>query len=147
VHQCRSHEAEALFVEAARSKPPNASLWANWGELLEMQGKPDQAILKYRIAIVPKFACRNFRARESAYDRLLSLLDVRKDAHELEALYKQRLGIGAGSAAALDLPFPADQQSVERQGTTGEYKLATSSQLNSPPHIHNLPTMRITSPI
>jgi tetratricopeptide (TPR) repeat protein len=51
VHQHRFDQAEKLFAEAARSDPPNLWLWTNRGESLEMQGRINQAISKYREAI------------------------------------------------------------------------------------------------
>jgi tetratricopeptide (TPR) repeat protein len=102
-HQHRFREAEALFVEAARSDPPNVWLWVNWGELLEMQGNTDRAIVEYREALTRHAALKNFRARESAYDHLLSLLEARKDSDGMEALYKQRIDeFGPSSCAGAD---------------------------------------------
>jgi len=90
-NQHRLHDAEALYTDAARSNPPNVWLWVNWGELLEMQGKPDQAIPKYREAISrskPGYS-RTTMPREQARKHLLSLLDAHKNADEVDAVYQQ----------------------------------------------------------
>ena len=50
-HQQRYKEAEKLFVEASGTATRNLWLWANWGELLEMQRKVDLAQEKYRLTI------------------------------------------------------------------------------------------------
>ena len=64
---------------------------ANWGELLSLQGKTDQAIQKYREALSrPRTDAANDRARLNAYERVLYLLDSRKDLDGLESVYKQR---------------------------------------------------------
>jgi tetratricopeptide (TPR) repeat protein len=89
-HQTRYEEAEALFVDAARSNPPNRWLWTNWGELLEMRGDADAALAKYREAIRPNKSLHNYRAIEAAYAGLLKLLEARNDIDGMEAAYKQR---------------------------------------------------------
>jgi tetratricopeptide (TPR) repeat protein len=98
-HQGRFDEAQAQFVAAARANPPNLWLWANWGELLAMQGQPDQAIVKYREAIArPLVSIKNHRAREDAYLSLLQLLEMRHDSDGMEELYRQRISeFGSGS--------------------------------------------------
>jgi tetratricopeptide (TPR) repeat protein len=91
-HQHRFREAEHLFVDAARSNPPNLWLWANWGELLAMRGDFDQAVAKYRqVVSQPMSSSRNFRARQDAYSHLLQLLEMRRDFDGMEELYKQRI--------------------------------------------------------
>ena len=102
-HQRRYADAESLFTEAARSNPPNAWLWTNWGEVLDMQGKTDLAIAKYREAIVPERIRDNYRAREAAYRYLVKAFQARNDADGLEALYKQRIAeFGPGSCFSAD---------------------------------------------
>lgn len=97
-HQHRFPEAQALFVDAARSDPPNLWLWTNWGGLLEMQGQPADAVAKYREAIKRTDSLASGGARMEAYRQLLKLLAARKDFDAMEALYKQRIGeYGAGS--------------------------------------------------
>lgn len=90
-HQGRYKEAEPLFVQAAAGNPPNLWLWANWGELLAMQGKTAPAIDKYREAIAhPPTKDTYDRARHDAYWRLLRLLEARQDLDSMEGLHKQR---------------------------------------------------------
>jgi tetratricopeptide (TPR) repeat protein len=104
-HQERYKAAEKLFVEAAASNPPNLWLWANWGEVLAMQGKTDQAIAKYREAIErPSSDHSNGIARADAYTRLLNLLERKQDASGLEALYKKGIA-EAGENSCLGLSY------------------------------------------
>ena len=103
-HQKRFAKAEALFADAAASNPRNLWLWENWGELLVMEGKPDQAIAKYREAIAHQMPHgTNDRARAEAYTHLLALLEQRKDLDAMEALYKQRVAeFGPGACYSAD---------------------------------------------
>jgi tetratricopeptide (TPR) repeat protein len=102
-HQHRFREAEALFVDAASSDPPNAWLWTNWGELLAMQGHTDEAIGKYSEAIKHPENLASGGARAMAYRNLLELLNARKDFDRMEALYKQRItDYGPGSCFSAD---------------------------------------------
>jgi tetratricopeptide (TPR) repeat protein len=90
-HQRRYREAEPLFAQAAASDPPNLWLWANWGELLAMQGRKEAAVQKYREAVKRPVARNSYdRARTDAYEKLLRLLDERNDAGAMEALLQQR---------------------------------------------------------
>jgi len=101
-HQNRFPEAEALFVDVAQSKPSDPWLWTDWGDLLAMEKKPDQAIAKYREAIaLPMKHDRTDRGRAMAYVNLIGLLQDRKDLDGMEALYKQRITeFGPGSCYA-----------------------------------------------
>jgi tetratricopeptide (TPR) repeat protein len=103
-HQHRFKEAEPLFREVARADPPNLWLWTNWGEMLDMQGRTDQAIAKYREAVQrPLGSSRNYSARKNAYVLLLRLLEQRGDADGMEALYKQRISeFGPSSCFSAD---------------------------------------------
>lgn len=103
-HQKHFAKAEALFVDAAKSNPRNLWLWANWGEMLAMQGKVDQAIVKYREALARPMTRDTYdRARLDAYRNLLKLLEQRKDLDGMEALYKQRVAeFGPGSCYSTD---------------------------------------------
>jgi len=75
----------------APSNPPNLYLWANWGELLAMQGKKDAAIAKYREAVTrPPTGNTYDRARQDAFAYLLYLLDGKQDTDGVEAMYRQR---------------------------------------------------------
>lgn len=98
VNQQRFSEAERLFVEAARESPPNVWLWTNWGELLEMQGRADQAEIKYREALERPLDTKwSFSARRNAYFALLRLLEERNDYDGMEALHERRVEeYGAG---------------------------------------------------
>jgi tetratricopeptide (TPR) repeat protein len=90
-HQGRFREAEALFAQAAAANPPNLWLWANWGEALAMQGKAPAAIEKYREAIArPPTGDTYDRARWDAYEKLLVLLDGRKDVAAMDGALKKR---------------------------------------------------------
>jgi hypothetical protein len=97
-HQRRFSEAERLLVEAARENPPNVWLWTNWGELLEMQDRPDQAEAKYREALERPLATKwTFSARGNAYFALLRLLEQRNDLDGMETLHRRRVEeYGAG---------------------------------------------------
>ena len=98
-HENRFAKAEALFTEAASHKTNNLWLWSNWGELLTMEGKPEQAMQKYRLAITHPMTHDTYdRARAEAYRQLLDLLEARRDLDAMEALYKQRIAeFGPGS--------------------------------------------------
>lgn len=116
-HQHRFDQAEKLFADVARSNPPNLWLWTNWGESLEMQGKIDQAISKYREAITRPMTHDTYdRARANAYHSLLALLEKQKDLDGMEALYEQRIAeFGHGSCYSSDyarfkLQFRGDTQ-------------------------------------
>lgn len=88
-HQKRFKPAEKLFTEAAVANPPNLWLWANWGEMLAMQGKFEPAIAKYREAITRPASLKTYeRAQYDAYGKLLTLLERKKDLDGMEALYK-----------------------------------------------------------
>lgn len=90
-HQKRYRKAENLFAEAALTDTKNLWLWANWGEVLVMQGKVDQGIQKYREAVVrPRAKDTYDRARLDAYRHLIVLLERKNDLEGLEALYRQR---------------------------------------------------------
>jgi tetratricopeptide (TPR) repeat protein len=90
-HQGRHKPAEALFAEAAQTDTRNLWLWANWGEVLAMQGKLEPAVQKYREAVTrPRTHDTYDRARLDAYERLLALLHKRQDLDGMEALHKQR---------------------------------------------------------
>jgi hypothetical protein len=57
-----------------------------------MEGKSDQAVLKYREAVTRPMAHDSHdRGRVFAYRELLALLEKRKDHDGMEALYKQQL--------------------------------------------------------
>jgi len=86
-HQGQLGKAEQLFVDAAKADPPNLWLWANWGELLVKQDKPDEAIAKYRVAVTRPMTHDTYdRARADAYRNLIQLLERRRDLDGVEAL-------------------------------------------------------------
>ena len=91
-HQTRYKPAEKLYAEAVVTDPPNIWLWANWGETLAMQGKYDQAIVKYKEAVGRPASTSTYeRARADAYTKLLALYERKKDLDGMEALYKSGL--------------------------------------------------------
>ena len=91
-HQNNYVKAEALFADAATSNSKNLWLWSNWGELLVMEGKPAEAIEKYRQAIARPMTHESYdRARVFAYRNLIDLLKQRTDFDGMEALYKQQV--------------------------------------------------------
>lgn len=90
-HQSRFKEAQALFSDVAKSDPPNMWLWANWGEMLALQGRTSEAIDKYREALRrPPTSTSSDRARPDAYAHIMPLLQSRGDVASMEALYKQQ---------------------------------------------------------
>jgi tetratricopeptide (TPR) repeat protein len=90
-HQGRHKPAEKLFAEAAVANPPNLWLWANWGEVLAMQGQTEAAVQKYREAIArPPSPGTYDNARWDAYWKLFALLKQRNDETGIGALLKQR---------------------------------------------------------
>jgi tetratricopeptide (TPR) repeat protein len=103
-HQHRYAKAETMFVAAANAKSTNPWLWANWAEMLAIQGKNDQAIAKYRQAIALPITHDSYdRGRADAYSHLLTLLAQRNDLDAMEALYKQRVvEFGPGSCYSSD---------------------------------------------
>lgn len=73
-HQKRFKEAETLFTEVSRGESTNLWLWANWGQLLAMQGKTDQAMQKYREAVTRPLSHDTYdRARLDAFAKLRNL--------------------------------------------------------------------------
>ncbi|MDP9082319.1 MAG: hypothetical protein M3N50_00910 [Pseudomonadota bacterium] len=103
-HEQHFAQAETLFTQAATTHTNNLWLWSNWGELLLMEGNPDQAIVKYRQAIAHPMSHDTYdRARATAYSQLLNLLKARKDPDGMEVLYKQRvIEFGPGSCYTAD---------------------------------------------
>ena len=128
-HQKRFEEAERQFVDAARSNPPNLWLWTNWGEALEMQGNVDGAITKYREATRPNAPRHSYRARESAYVHLLTLLEARNDADGMEAVHEARVAEFRWSNC-----YTADYARFKltvRGDAQGAIDIARSSSLNN----------------
>lgn len=104
-HQTHFAKAETLFADAAAATTnKNLWLWSNWGELLDMEGKPDEAIGKYREAIThPMTHDSSDRARVFAYRQLIGLLRARSDLDGMEALYKQQVEeFGPGTCYSAD---------------------------------------------
>jgi tetratricopeptide (TPR) repeat protein len=98
-HQRKYAKAEAVLADAARSDTRNLWLWTNWGQLLEIQGKIDLALVKYREAITrPMNHNSHDRARIFAYMYTLAILEKRQDFDRMEPLYKQQIAeFGSGS--------------------------------------------------
>ena len=91
-HENQYAKAEALFSDAASSNTNNLWLWSNWGELLVMEGKRDQAMVKYRKAISQPMTHDTYdRARAFAYRNLIDLLSERSDLDGMEALYRKQI--------------------------------------------------------
>jgi tetratricopeptide (TPR) repeat protein len=128
-HQRRFDEAERLFVETARENPPNVWLWTNWGELLEMRDRADQAEAKYREALErPRSTKWSFSARKNAYSALLGLLEQRNDLDGMDALHAERVAeYGAGCYADAYARFKLHL----RHDAEGAIELARSG-LNGP---------------
>jgi tetratricopeptide (TPR) repeat protein len=103
-HKQRFAKAEGLFAQAATTNTNNLWLWSNRGELLLMEGKTDQAIVKYRQAIAHPMTHDTYdRARATAYSQLMDLLKARKDLDGMEVLYKQRVAeFGPGGCNTAD---------------------------------------------
>lgn len=103
-YENRFASAEALFSAAAASGTKNLWVWSNWGEMLEAEHKDDQAIVMYRKAVSHPMTHDTYdRARAFAYDRLLDLLQQRRDYDGMETLYKQRIAeFGPGSCYSAD---------------------------------------------
>ncbi|MCB1905895.1 MAG: tetratricopeptide repeat protein [Rhodocyclaceae bacterium] len=92
-HQDRFDEAEAEFERAQTIGTANLWLWANWGELLRMQGRDAEAIAKYLQAIDGARPFNTYDvARQEAYRNLLDLLETRGDVEKLDELYARRSG-------------------------------------------------------
>lgn len=90
-HQGRYDSANAMLAAVSQSETRNLWLWANWGELLLMQGKVGEAKEKYLEAIKRPRAMDTYdRARLDAYAHLLPILEQRKEFAEMEELHKQR---------------------------------------------------------
>lgn len=98
-HQGHYAQAESIFEGISTTDTKNLWLWANWGELLAIQGKLEPAVLKYQEAVTrPRTHDTYDRARLDAYEHLLVLLERRKDFDGMEALHKRRVEeFGSGS--------------------------------------------------
>lgn len=99
VQQKRYPQAKELFERAAAQREiKSAWLWDNWGELLLLEGKPDEAILKYRQALQQEKKPFVDTGRREAYRQLVDILRKRNDLDGMEALYKQQIeDFGPGS--------------------------------------------------
>lgn len=90
-HQKRYSEAEAALSEAAAIGTKNAWLWANWGEVLLLEGKAEASVEKYLRAVAGERSYDTYdRARIDAYDHLFPLLERANDEARLEQLYRKR---------------------------------------------------------
>ncbi len=91
-HQQKYRESEALFELVARKPNDNLWLWANWGEVLAMQGKLDAAERQYRKAIAQSVTHDTYdHARRDAYHSLRLLIGHRGDLEGVDALYAQQI--------------------------------------------------------
>jgi tetratricopeptide (TPR) repeat protein len=91
-HQKKFAEAEKSLGEARDKGTKNLWLWANWGELLEMQNKSALAAEKYTQALQGERPRNTYdRAREHAYRKLFKLYEKNEATERVEALHKQRV--------------------------------------------------------
>jgi tetratricopeptide (TPR) repeat protein len=91
-HQGHHKDAETDFVNASKSNPPNLWLWSNWGELLAMQGKADDAIKMYlKAATHPPTLDTYDRARADAFENLIDLYGKKRDLDALEKMHEMRV--------------------------------------------------------
>lgn len=98
-HQGRYKEAEADFLKASKSNPPNLWLWSNWGEVLVMQGKVDEGIKMYLKGVNhPPTNDTYDRARADAYSNLISIYEERHDLESIEKMHKSRVHDFGGDA-------------------------------------------------
>jgi tetratricopeptide (TPR) repeat protein len=133
--QHRFSEAEKLFSESAAANASNPWLWANWGEMLSLQHKPDEAITRFRQAIAhPKTDEPNDRARKFAYYNLLSLLRQKKDLDALEGVFKQQVAdYGPGSCYSSEYARFMLQVRGDTQGAIDLSKRALNKDCNDAP--------------
>jgi tetratricopeptide (TPR) repeat protein len=90
--QKRFKESEALFVEASRTHTKNLWLWVNWGQLLKMQNRNEEALAKLRVALQqPPTNDKNDYARKYGYSLALSTLEAAHRIDETEVLLRQRV--------------------------------------------------------
>src|SRR6185369_6418784 len=89
-HQNRPGDAEHLFKAANTGEVKNLWLWTNWGDLLMLQGRPDEAMAMYRKSVKGVAVASCDRARTQAYDKLIMLLERKGDSDELLHLYENR---------------------------------------------------------
>jgi len=91
VHQKRFSEAAEMFEGADKSGTKNLWLWANWGEMFDIQGKGNLAKEKYLIAINrPRGYDTYDRAMLMAYQNIFKILENEKKFDELNTLYYKR---------------------------------------------------------
>lgn len=91
-HQGHYKDAETDFANASKSNPRNLWLWSNWGEVLAMQGKTDDAIKMYLKGVDhPPTNDTYDRAREDAYAKLIRLYEDRRDLDAIERMHQGRV--------------------------------------------------------
>ena len=134
-HQKRFKEAEELFKQAAATNPPNAWLWTNWGEMLEMQHQADPAIARYREAIARPITHDSFdRGRREAYRAALALLGRKKDLDAMEVLYKQQVAdYGPGACYSTEYARFMLQIRGDTQGAIDLARRALNRDCNDEP--------------
>ncbi len=90
-HLGRFKVAEADFREAEKADPRNLWLWANWGQLLDKQGKPEAAVARYLQAVAKPVTNDTYdRARLDAYSNLIRLYDRSKDITSVGEMHLRR---------------------------------------------------------
>ena len=91
-HQGKYKDAESDFMNASRSNPPNLWLWSNWGQLLAMQGRNDEAIRMYlKAATHPPTHDTYDRAREDAFENLIEIYGKKRDLASMEKMHRSRV--------------------------------------------------------
>lgn len=92
-HQGRFKEAEEALSKAAKIGTENLWLWANWGELLLMQGSVEKAIEMYNKAIEPERPYTTYdRAQRDAYRHLIKIYEFENNYALADKLHLKRTG-------------------------------------------------------
>ena len=91
-HQGRYQEANDAFVKANHIGTDNLWLWANWGELLLMQGQVADSIEMYSKAVDSKRPYNTYdRARKDAYKHLINIHRLGDDVEKENELHLKRI--------------------------------------------------------
>lgn len=92
-HQGRYKEAKDAFTKAADIGTENLWLWANWGELLVMQGQVKDSIKMYRKALEGDRPYNTYdRARKDAYRHLIDIYNFDNNVESADKLHLARIG-------------------------------------------------------
>jgi tetratricopeptide (TPR) repeat protein len=128
-------EAETLYGEAAAADASSPWLWADWGEMLALQHKSDEAIARYRQAIaIPMTHNPSDRGRKFAYQNLLELLGQKQDLDGMEVVFKQQVtDYGPGSCYSAEYSRFMLQIRGDVQGAIDLSKRALNKDCNDAP--------------